>query len=496
MHYEYAERKNGRKPVEYPHPATEPFLRSTYGIIVYQEQVMQVARELAGYSMAEADNLRKAMGKKIKSVMAAEKEKFVAGCVAQGHAPALGRELWDAIEPFAGYGFNLSHSACYAYVAFQTAYLKAHHPAEYMAALLTSTKRDKDRTAIYLNECRSLGVEVLVPDVNESDLDFTVADGKIRFGLSAVRNVGEGVVGKIIEERTGGGPFTDFGDFVNRVHLDVLNKRTMESLVKAGAFDGFGLARKGLTLRHEEIVDAVIARRRNEEMGQFSLFGGDAADSGETLPEIPADEWSQKIKLGFEKEMLGLYISDHPLLAAGAALRSAGAVPVPSLWESSDGTAVTVGGVVGSLTRRFTRKGEPMIFFPLEDLEGAVEVVCFPKVAAEVAPLVVEDAVVVVEGRLDHRGDDIKVVARTVRTLELRDDGALRLDMPAGRLSPKVVGRLREVLANHPGLTPVFLHVREGRRHQVVRLADDLRVERRSALYAELRELLGERAVL
>lgn len=496
MHYEYAERKNGRKAVEYPHSATQPFLESTYGIIVYQEQVMQVARELAGYSMAEADNLRKAMGKKIKSVMGAEKEKFVAGCVAQGHTTQLGRELWDSIEPFAGYGFNLSHSACYAYVAFQTAYLKAHYPAEYMAALLTSTKRDKDRTALYLNECRSLGVEVLVPDVNESDLDFTVADGKIRFGLSAIRNVGEGVVGKIIDQRAAGGPFSDFGDFVDRVDLDVLNKRTVESLVKAGAFDGFGLARKGLVLRHEEIIDAVIVRRRNEEMGQFSLFGGDAPEMSDVSYEIGEDEWTSKVKLAFEKEMLGLYISDHPLLAASSALRSAGTVPVPALWDTGDGAAVTVGGVVTAVTRRYTRKGDPMIFFQLEDLEGAVEVVCFPKVAAEVAPLIVEDGIVVVEGRLDHRGDDIKLVARTVRELEIKDDGALRLEMPAGRLSPLVVGRLREVLANHPGITPVYLHVQEGRRHQVVKLSDDLRVECRSALYAELRELLGQRAVV
>jgi DNA polymerase-3 subunit alpha len=246
MHTEYADRKNGRKPVGYPHPATKPFLESTFGIITYQEQVMQLARDMAGYSASEADDLRKAMGKKIKSVMDAQKEKFVAGCIAQGHPPKLGKELWDSVEPFAGYGFNLSHSACYAFVALQTAYLKAHYPAEYMAALLTSTKRDKDRTALYLSECRTIGVEVQVPDVNESLVDFNVADGKIRFGMSAVRNVGEAVVEKIVAARSERGRFEDFPDFCENVDIDVLNKRTIESLIKAGAFDSLGYARKGL----------------------------------------------------------------------------------------------------------------------------------------------------------------------------------------------------------------------------------------------------------
>lgn len=495
MHYEYAERKNGRKEVIYPHPATKPFLESTYGIIVYQEQVMQVAQELAGYSMAEADNLRRAMGKKIKAVMEAEREKFVAGCVSQGHSEELGRELWDAIEPFAGYGFNKSHSACYAFIAYQTAYLKTHYPAEYMAALLTSVKRDKDRTALYLNECRRMEIQVLVPDINQSDLDFTVTDGKIRFGLSAVRNVGEGVVERILEERRRGGPFTDFVDFCERVPLEVLNKRTVESLIKAGAFDSLGYSRKGLSERFEEIIDAVTQRRRNEEMGQFSLFGGgdDPVPGGSY--DIPTDEWQQRTKLSFEKEMLGLYISDHPLLTVAAALRARRAVPIPSLWDMPDGSNVTVGGLVAAVTRRYTRNGDPMVFFQLEDLEGSVEVVCFPRTVAEHGPLLREDAVVILSARLDHRGDDVKLVARALEALEVRDDQVLELEVPTERLSPELVQRLKGVLTNHPGTTPVLLHLVRGDRHQVVKLSDDLRVEARSALYAELRELLGPRGV-
>jgi DNA polymerase-3 subunit alpha len=456
---------------------------------------MQVARDIAGYSMAEADDLRKAMGKKIKAQMAAQKEKFVAGCVAQGHPQELGHGLWDAIEPFAGYGFNLSHSACYAYVAFQTAYLKAHYPAEYMAALLTSTKRDKDRTAMYLNECRRMGVEVLVPDVNESDVDFTVTDGKVRFGLSAVRNVGEGVVERIIAARADA-PFVDFPDFCERVELDVLNKRTIESLTKAGAFDSLGYSRKALAFRFEDIVDAIVERRRNEEIGQFSLFGAEAAETHGVSYEIPDDEWNQKTKLAFEKEMLGLYISDHPLLGVAASLRASGATSVPALWDAADGTSVKVGGLVGGITRRYTKKGDPMLFFQLEDLEGSVEVVCFPKTVAEHGPLVTEDAVVVVNGRLDHRGDDVKIIARELSELQVKHDTTLRLRVPAERLSSDLIDRLKSVLTNHPGTSAVLLHMVHGDRNKVVKLSDDFRVELRSALYAELRELLGPSALV
>ncbi len=494
MHYEYADRKNGRKEVAYPHPALRPFLESTYGIITYQEQVMQVGREMAGYSMAEADNLLKEMGKKIKSVMNAEKEKFVAGCVSQGHPEQLGRDLWDAVEPFAGYGFNLSHSACYAYVAFQTAYLKAHFPAEYMAALLTATKKDKDRTAIYLNECRRMGVEVLVPDVNESDVDFTVANGKVRFGMSAVRNVGEGVVERIVAGRADG-PYVDFADFCERVDLDALNKRTIESLIKAGGFDSLGYARKSLLFRFEEILDAITARRRNEDMGQYSLFGGEEVGGDGVSYEVEDDEWGQRIKLGFEKEMLGLYVSDHPLLGVSGSLRNVGAVRIPSLLDSTDGANVTIGGIVGSITRRWTKKGDAMIFFQVEDLEGSVEVVAFPRTVAECGQLIQEDSILIVRGRLDHRGDDVKVIAREIQELEVREVSTLRLSVPAARLSADLVNRLKDVLANHPGQASVILEMANGDNRKILKLSDEFRVELRSALYAELRELLGPSAV-
>ena len=495
MHNLYADRKNGRAPVEELHPAVTESLSDTYQIMVYQEQVMEVARDLAGYTMADADNLRRAMGKKIKSVMEAEEEKFVAGCLDRGHTEETGREMFRLIAHFAGYGFNKSHSAGYGLVAYQTAYLKAHYPAEYLASLLTATKKDKDRTAIYLNECRQMGIQVLVPDVNESESDFTVREGRIRFGLSAVRNVGEGVVEKIAEARDDE-PFESFLDFVNRVDVSALNRRTVESLVKAGAFDAMGLTRKGLTLMHELILDTTLERRRNEEMGQYSLFAGEEAATHEEDFEIPAEEWAQKIKLAFEKEMLGLYVSDHPLLSVGPSLAAATTSTISELAELSDRASVSVGGIVGGITRRWTKNGDPMLFFQLEDLEGSVEVIIFPKTVHDYGPMVVEDAVLIVSGYLDHRGDDVKVVAREINELAIRDDSSVRLAVAAQRLTPEVVTNLKAILRNHPGPATVFLNLSDNGDTKVLKLGDDHKVEPRSALFAELKELLGPRAIL
>ncbi|HEX7100291.1 MAG TPA: DNA polymerase III subunit alpha [Acidimicrobiia bacterium] len=495
MHYLYADRKNGRKPIEPLHPAIAPLLEDTYQIMVYQEQVMQVAQAMAGYSMAEADNLRKAMGKKIKSVMDAEKAKFVAGCVENGYSEQEGAELFDLIAHFAGYGFNRSHSAAYGLLAYQTAYLKAHYPAEYMAALLTATKRDKDRTAVYLNECRQMGIEVLVPDVNESGMDFTVHDGRIRFGLSAIRNVGEGVVEKILEARREG-PFQDFNDFIDRVDPIVLNKRTVESLIKAGAFDGLGHPRKGLFLVAENMLDATLERRRNEDMGQFSLFGGEEVAAANGHLDIPDEEWKTKVKLGFEKEMLGLYISDHPLLRARNTLASVAPTSLADLEDMKDRAPVKIGGLVSGITRRWTKNGEPMIFFQLETLEGSVEALCFPRTVQEVGHVIVEDAILIVDGHLDHRGDEVKVVVKDIRELDIREDQSVRLRVPAVRLSPDVVNRLKQILANHPGPAPVYLHMTSDNGHKVLKLSDQHRVEPRSALFAELKELLGQKAVI
>jgi len=494
MHTAYAERKNQREAVGFPHEALEPFLRDTYGIMVYQEQVMQAAQAMAGYTMAEADELRSAMGKKVKAKMAAHRAKFIAGCVNQGYLREVGAGIFDAIEPFAGYGFNKAHAACYAVVAYQTAWLKAHYAPEYLAALLTATKKDKDRTAIYLAESRNQGIDVLVPDVNESDVDFIVSDGKIRFGLSAVRNVGEGVVEKIIAARQEA-PFVDFSDFANRVDMLALNKRTVESLVKAGAFDGIGHSRKSLFLAFEEILEGTIERRRNEDLGQFSLFGADAAEVAPVPVELARDEWSPKVRLGFEKEMLGLYVSDHPLLMVGSAL-VAEASPISSLVELPDRSAATIGGLVGSISRRFTRNNELILFFQLEDLDSSIEVMAFPRTTAEFGQLVNPDAIVLVDGTLDQRGDERKFRAKSIREVKLRTDATVRLKIAARAVSARLVNQLKSILQNHPGAASVMLHLESGDTHKVLRFDDSHRVSPSSTFYAELKELLGPGAVI
>ena len=335
MHRDYPELKNGRKELTYLHPDIEPILKDTYGLMLYQESVMRVAQKFAGYTLEEADNLRKACGKKIRALIAAEREKFVAGCVAQGYGEELGTQLFDIIEPFADYAFNKSHSYGYGLVAYQTAWLKAHYPVEYMAALLTSVKDNKDKTAVYLAECRSMGIDVLVPDVNRSVAEFApdrnrgaAADGgrqAIVFGLAAVRNVGESLVERIVAERTANGPFEDIFDFCQRVDPVVLNKRTMESLVKGGAFDSLGHPRQGLCLVLEAVVDRTLERRREQDLGITTLFAAfeeEQADPawGGAKVAIPDTEFDKAQRLAFEKEMLGLYVSDHPLMGFEAAL--------------------------------------------------------------------------------------------------------------------------------------------------------------------------------
>ncbi len=504
MHNEYADRKNRRSAVDFPHPDLADTLGMTFGIMVYQEQVLQVAQRMAGFSMVDADSLRKAMGKKIPSVMKEQEERFVAGCIANGYDERLGRDLFGFIEHFAGYGFNRAHSTAYAFVAYQTAWLKAHFPAEYMAALLTASKRDKDRTALYLNECRTMGLRVLVPDVNRSESDFTAIDGEIRFGLSAVRNVGEAVVDLIVVEREKNGAYGTIEGFLNRVDLSVLNKRTLESLVKAGAFDAMGYSRKGLLLTllggedglGGNLLDAVIARRRAEDMGQYSLFGGGESAIETARVEVSEAEWDKRTRLGFEKEMLGLYVSDHPLLGVEGALKQMCSTSIPGLWDLEDKSQATIGGIVGGITTRFTKGGDRMLFFAFEDLTGSTEVVCFPRTVAEYGPFVREDAILVVTGRVDHRGDDVKFIAQELREPELREGEMVRLRVPATVLSRNMVDRLREALGHHPGAAPVYLHMVSEAGEKVIRLGDEHRVEPRSSLFAELRALLGARAVL
>ena len=504
MHNDYADRKNGRKPIDYLHDDLADLLGDTYGLMIYQESVMRVAQKFAGYSLADADNLRKACGKKVRELIQKEREKFVEGCDTAGYGREIGSALFDVIEPFADYAFNKSHSYGYGLIAYQTAYLKAHYPVEYLAALLTSVKTNLDKAAVYLNECRQMGIEVLVPDVNISVSDFIAFDKPdgtraIAFGMSAVRNVGEGLVGLMLAERDENGPFEDFFDFCDRVDVSVLNKRTLESLIKAGGFDSMGYSRKGLLGYFDRIIDDTVARRRKEAEGQFDLFSmADDDDDGAlvagTRIVIPEEDFDKRQRLAFEKEMLGLYVSDHPLMGAEASLRRRTESTIAELEGVEDGTMRTTGGLVTSLQKKWTRKGDLMAVFTLEDLQSTVEVMVFPKTMQNYGHLLEDDAVVIVRGRVDTRDDQPKLMAMELERFEPVVDGnpPVHINLRPAALSDELLSALKALLSEHPGESQVFLHIGE---RQVLLLPDNFAVSATAGLLAELRELLGPEAV-
>ncbi len=513
MHYDYADRKNGRQPVSYFHPDAADVLADTYGLMIYQESVMRVAQKFAGYTLAEADNLRKAVGKKVRELMAAEREGFEAGCERTGYGRALGKELFDVIEKFADYAFNKSHTFGYGLVTYQTAFLKAHHPVEYFACLLTSVKSNLDKAAVYLADARQMGIKVLTPDVNRSVTDFAAlapadvppdtslplgSPGAITFGLSAIRNVGEGLVELLLGERDANGPFDSFHDFVERVPMPVLNKRTIESLIKAGAFDSLGHPRRGLMMVFEQIIDTTLVRRRERDQGVMSLFG-DIGDTGNPAFDdriaIPALEFDKSDRLKFEKEMLGLYVSDHPLLGVEAALRRKVECSIADAVERDDGAVMVLGGVVTGLSRKYTKKGDMMAVFVLEDLESSIEVTMFPRALSEHGHKLLDDAIVLVRGRLDRR-DETRVGfnANEITTVEALDTGVappLRLRVPATSLNELKIHQLRKILREHPGSSPVFLHIGQGK---VLRLSDEFCVDL-DRVVSELRMAFGHEAV-
>ena len=502
-HNDYADRKNGRKPVVPIHPElAEPLaeiLDDTYGLIVYQEQVMAIAQKLAGYSLGNADLLRRAMGKKKKEILDKEFVPFSDGMRANGYSQAAITTLWEILVPFSDYAFNKAHTAGYGLVSYWTAYLKANFPAEYMAGLLTSVKDDKDKLAIYLNECRRMGIKVLPPDVNESDFDFTPRGTDIRFGLSAVRNVGGNVVDALIGARTSSGRFSGFDDFLEKVPISVVNKRVVESLVKAGAYDSLGESRKGLLAVHESRIDSIIDVKRNEAIGQDSLFGGSDDEVTAALwapPVIPTGEWDKAALLGYEREMLGLYVSDHPLNGVEHVLAASADVAVSALHsdEVSDGRIVTVGGLITSVQRKVTKQGNVWAIASLEDLEASIDVMIFPATYQLVGPQVVPDAVLLVKGRLDRSEEDApKLIAMevTVPDLSTGESGPVVVTIPASRCIPPVIERFKDVLATHPGVTEVRMALQNGPRTTVVRLDDRLRVTVTPSLYADLKALLG-----
>ncbi|WP_434062018.1 DNA polymerase III subunit alpha [Actinotalea lenta] len=502
-HTNYALRKNGLQKVEPIHPElVEPLaevLDETHGLVVYQEQVQKAAQILAGYSLGQADLLRRAMGKKKKEILDKEFVSFEAGMRERGYSAGAIKAVWDVLVPFAGYAFNKAHSAAYGVVSYWTGYLKANYPTEYMAALLTSVRDDKDKSALYLAECRHMGITVLPPDVNSSLANFAAVGDDIRFGLTAVRNVGANVVQEIVRAREAKGAFTSFTDFLDKVPAVVCNKRTVESLIKAGAFDSLGHGRRALLLVHEQAVDAVIGVKRKEAEGQFDLFadlGGESAEAGFSVavPDVP--DWDKKQRLAFEREMLGLYVSDHPLSGLEHVLSQAADCSLATLTGDEgrpEGSTVTVCGLVTNLQRRMSKNGNPWASLTLEDLDGSVEVLFFGETYLAYTTVLAEDAVLTVRGRVRRRDDTMQLQANEVSLPDVTaaDERPVTISMPVSRCTPPVVEKLREILSDHPGVTDVHLRLTQPGRSTVMRLDHGLRIEKTPALYGDLKALLG-----
>ena len=497
-HNNYADRKNGRKPVEPIHPelseVLQEILGDTYGLIVYQEQVMAIAQKVAGFSLGRADLLRKAMGKKNKEILDKEYVPFEAGMKENGFSTAAIKRLWDVLIPFSDYAFNRAHSAGYGVVSFWTAYLKANFPTEYMAALLTSVRDDKDKSALYLSECRRMGIKVLPPDVNESNAEYTPRGNDIRFGLAAIRNVGEGVVASIKASRTAKGAFTSFGDFLAKVDAQVCNKKTIESLIKGGAFDSLQHPRKGLMSVHLEAIDSVIETKRAEAIGQFDLFGGDSMTQVAGLDiEIPNFEWDKTTLLTFEREMLGLYVSDHPLLGVEHILRSNTDMSISSLLsdESTPDGFVTLGGLITGVQRKVSRQGSSWAIVSLEDLEGAVEVLFFSNVYNQYALTLTEDRVVTVRGRFERRDDVVRFTALEMKSLDISTGpvGPLLISLPISQCTPPIVDRMKEILRSHPGKREVHMQIDDQGVFTTMKI--DALVTASPSLSADLKSILG-----
>jgi DNA polymerase-3 subunit alpha len=501
-HTNYALRKNGKQEITPIHPElAEPLaeiLAPTYGLIVYQEQVMAIPQKLAGYSLGKADLLRRAMGKKKKAELDAQYEGFRDGMLANGFSAAAVKALWDILVPFSDYAFNKSHTAAYGLISYWTAYLKAHYPAEYMAALLTSVGDSKDRMALYLSECRRMGISVLPPDVNDSSGDFTAVGEDIRFGLHAVRNVGTNVVAGIVAAREEKGKFSDFSDFMDKVPAIVCQKKVVESLAKAGAFDSLGHGRRALVAIHEDAVDQHADIKRNEAIGQDSLFGGlDDTDFGSMTVRVPdIQEWDKQTLLGFEREMLGLYVSSHPLMGLEHVLSASADCTIGVLLADesrADNTPVTISGLITAVQRKVTRKGDTWAIITVEDLEGAINVMLFPSTYQLAAPMLVEDTIVVVKGKV-RRNEDVPEISGTevsVPDLTQGDDGPVVISLQANRCTPPTVEQLKEVLSTHPGVAEVHLRLTTKASTKVLRLDPRLRVTPSPSLMADLKALLG-----
>lgn len=471
---DFIQRKHGLTPLAYPHPDLEPVLRETYGVILYQEQVMQIAHIMASYTLGQADELRRAMGKKKPEEMARHRSRFIEGAIKKGYDAALAGQIFDLMEYFAGYGFNKSHSAAYALVAYQTAYFKAHYPVEFMAALLSSVSQHLEKVAPYLEECRRLGIQVLPPDINESDVDFSARGNHIRFGLAAVKNVGRAAVEAIIAAREAGGPFASLADFCRRVDLHIVNKRVLESLIRCGAFDSLGKGRRQLLYILDACLESAGRSQEDRRRGQVSLLDMvDVPREDPVLPEIK--DFSPVEILAMEKELLGFYVSGHPLEPYAEVLRQSTTHTLARLSDLAEDTPVVVGGIAIGLRRVVTRKGEAMAYLLLEDFGGQVEVLLFPRLYSRCRQWLEKDMILLVEGRVNVEEEGVKILADQVHKVVSTGDhleASPWSEKPAGKGGPEQsTARLylkvekeagltdvQRLLAAYPGPNPVYFY--------------------------------------
>lgn len=492
---EYVKAKHSNKR-HYPHALLEPMLRDTYGVIIYQEQVMAIAAIMAGFTLGQGDMLRRAMGKKKKEIMDEYRARFISGCLANGHPEKLAVTLYDLIEEFAGYGFNKCHTAPYGLLAYQTAYLKAHWPAQYMAAFLTSIIGDTEKLAQYADECRRLGVELLPPDINASEAGFRVENGRIRVGMGAIKNVGISAVETVVAARKEGGPFRSIDDLCRRVDTRVLNKRALEGLIKTGCFDSLGAGRSQLLAALDGVLERAQAGHKRKANGQVSLFdlvGHDEAPvGGEDLPLPQVAEYPRNMLLSMEKELLGMYVSGHPLRQFEADIRERATATAAELAEAKDGDRVTIGGMVVARRRITTKNGAPMAFVTLEDMTGQVEVVVFPRAYERAGEALEADApVLLVSGKLQLRDDVPKVLADEVITLVA--GGPKRVVVTVGGDDPRQLERLRAALQLCHGACPVYLHITKENKY--LKTHDEFWVEPGKEMVSIIEDVVGKGAV-
>jgi DNA polymerase III subunit alpha len=491
----YAARKNGKERVTYVDPRLEQILGGTFGISVYQEQSLQIAQVIAGFTLPEADDLRRAIGKKDHKLMASLKTKFVEGVITTGGSEAVARQLWEDLEKAQDYSFNKAHAACYALISYRTAWLRQHHPCEYMAALISSVMNTKDRVPIYVNACHELGIEVLPPDVNESQVDFSVVGGKIRFGLNAVKGVGEGAARALIAARAEGGAFESIWDFAERVDPSVSNKRVLEALVKCGALPG---SRKGMLEVLEQAVSWGQKQQADRLAGQGSIFdlGPAAEERPRHHPPTPTDDFEKSDLLKLEKEVLGLYVTEHPLSAVRDQLRRKTDATIGELDRRRDGETITVGGIVASLRHMTTKRGDAMVFLRLEDVTGGIEAVVFSTTYERCRELCTTDRVLIAKGRIDRKEGETKLVVSELAAFEaVPEKREVRLRLDATKARAGVIQELSALIRDFPGESPVYVDCVTSHGPKTYAFGPQFKVQPAPDFYAEVKMLLGESAV-